>query len=233
MFRCLALVFLLLVSPMYAAVPATPIGLTSTGYVNGSIPLAWTYLTYPVIPAQWYVYVNGVLSGAPTRTQVGVNAGVVTWTLTGVPAASIPASIYLKALSTDGVSGAGVPITVTGTGGSGTAQAVSVTASVLPEGASTEATLVRLTPAGSSTTGNVSGSTSSQTILPANASRKGFIVYNDSSATLYIKYGATASATSFTEKLYSNSSYSETRYTGRVDGVWSTATGAARITELF
>lgn len=111
-------------------------------------------------------------------------------------------------------------------------QAISATALPLPSGAATEATLDELTPASSSSTSNVSGSASSQTFLSANASRKGFIVYNDSDATLYIKYGATASATSYTEKLYSNGSYSENGYTGRVDGIWASATGAARVTEL-
>lgn len=115
MFRQLVLALLLFSSSVHAAVPAVPTGLTSTGYVNNSIPLAWTYSTSPVIPSQWYVYVNGTVGGSPTRNQVAVNGSVVTWTLTGIPPASLPASIYLKALSSDGVSSGSTPIVVTGT----------------------------------------------------------------------------------------------------------------------
>jgi hypothetical protein len=111
-------------------------------------------------------------------------------------------------------------------------QAVSVASLPLPSGAATEASLEELTPASNSSVSSVSGSVSSQTFLSSNAARKSFIVYNDSTSTLYLKYGATASNTSYTEKLYSNASYSESGYTGRVDGIWDAATGAVRITEL-
>jgi hypothetical protein len=45
---------------------------------------------------------------------------------------------------------------------------------------------------------NVSASASSVTILALNTNRRGAVVYNDSTATLYLKYGSTASDTSFT-----------------------------------
>lgn len=77
---------------------------------------------------------------------------------------------------------------------------------------------------------------SSQTLLVANASRKGFIIYNDSTAILYVKFGATASTTSFTYRLTPNAVLEMLNgviYTGLVTGIWaSDASGAARITEL-
>lgn len=81
---------------------------------------------------------------------------------------------------------------------------------------------------------NVSGSASSVTLLSLNANRKGFMIYNDSNADLYVKFGTTASVTSFTVKLGKDEFYemNERVYTGRIDGIWSSATGAARITEL-
>jgi len=90
-------------------------------------------------------------------------------------------------------------------------------------------------PAGA-TTGtltNVGGSASSVTLLAANANRKGATIFNDSSATLSVKFGATASATSFTVQLVSGAYYEVPYgYTGILDGIWTSATGNARVTEV-
>lgn len=90
--------------------------------------------------------------------------------------------------------------------------------------------------ASTSTLSNVSASTSSVSILASNSSRKGMMVYNDSAANLYLKLGTTASATSFTV-LIPGAGYYElpanpSVYTGAIDGIWSSATGTARVTEL-
>lgn len=81
---------------------------------------------------------------------------------------------------------------------------------------------------------NVSGSASSVTLLSANASRKQAMIWNDSTATLSVKFGTTASATSFTVNLVAQAYYElpEPVYTGRIDGIWTVAVGTARITEL-
>jgi hypothetical protein len=82
---------------------------------------------------------------------------------------------------------------------------------------------------------NVSGTASNTTMLAANANRKRVVIVNDSTATLYLKFGATASATSFTYLLYGGDTYespSNPIYTGQIDGIWSSATGAARVTEF-
>jgi hypothetical protein len=83
------------------------------------------------------------------------------------------------------------------------------------------------------TTSNVSGSATNVTLLASNADRKGATVFNDSTAILYLKLGATASTTSFTVKLFENSYYEVPfDYTGIIDGIWASATGSARVTEL-
>lgn len=85
------------------------------------------------------------------------------------------------------------------------------------------------------TLSNVSGSASNVTILAANANRKRVVIHNDSTATLYLKFGVTASATSFTHKLIGGAVYESPSmpvYTGIIDGIWSSATGAARVTEF-
>jgi hypothetical protein len=82
---------------------------------------------------------------------------------------------------------------------------------------------------------NVSGSATSVSILASNASRKNAMFFNDSSATLYLKFGTTASTTSYTVQLVSNAYYElpvGKIYTGAIDGIWSAANGAVRVTEL-
>lgn len=87
--------------------------------------------------------------------------------------------------------------------------------------------------ASTATLSNVSGSASSVTVLAANSARVGGSIYNDSSAIVYLKFGATASTTSFTVKLAADTYYEiPGGYTGIIDGIWASATGSARVTEL-
>lgn len=85
-----------------------------------------------------------------------------------------------------------------------------------------------------STLANVNASVTSVTLLASNANRLGATIVNDSvSATLYVKEGATASATSYTHALAPGGELSLDRdpiYTGIIDGIWTAAVGAARVT---
>lgn len=91
---------------------------------------------------------------------------------------------------------------------------------------------------GTGTSANVASSATSVTLLAANAARKGATIYNDSTSVLRVKLGATASATSFSVVLAALTSgiggYYEVpaSYTGIIDGIWDSANGAARVTEL-
>lgn len=87
-------------------------------------------------------------------------------------------------------------------------------------------------PASSAVT-SVAASTSSVTLAASNAARRMLIVFNDSTATLYLKFGATASTTSFTVQVAAQGYWEMPfpAYTGIVDAVWSLATGSARVTE--
>lgn len=83
------------------------------------------------------------------------------------------------------------------------------------------------------TTTSVAASVTSVTLLPANGTRLGATVYNDSMSLLYIKLGSTASTSSFEIKLFPLSYYEVPYgYTGQIDGIWSNASGFARIGEL-
>lgn len=92
--------------------------------------------------------------------------------------------------------------------------------------------------AATATLSNVAGSATSVTLLAANSGRIGATITNDSSAVLYVKFGTTASTTSYTVVLAGAAaapfSYYEVPagYTGRMDGIWASATGNARVTEI-
>ncbi|MEH2086123.1 hypothetical protein [Nostoc sp.] len=84
-----------------------------------------------------------------------------------------------------------------------------------------------------STPTTVASSITSVTILAANSNRKGATIWNDSTANLFIEFGATATASAFTARL-SASGYYEVPfyYTGVISGIWSAANGNALVREL-
>lgn len=82
---------------------------------------------------------------------------------------------------------------------------------------------------------NVSGSATSVALFAANPKANSRTIFNDSASVLYVKFGTTASATSFTVKLEPNDyfEFPDTPfYTGVVHGIWTTATGTARVTQV-
>jgi hypothetical protein len=80
----------------------------------------------------------------------------------------------------------------------------------------------------------VAGSITTVTLLAANSARLGAMIYNDTPAgDLWIKFGATASFVSFTVRLFSGGFFIvPAGYTGRIDGIWNVADGAAQVTEV-
>ena len=82
----------------------------------------------------------------------------------------------------------------------------------------------------------VSASTSTVILSSANFHRQGFIVHNDSTDILWIKFGASASVTDFTHQLGPQGSLEHRSgkvYRGLVTGVWAGQNGAAQVTELL
>lgn len=90
------------------------------------------------------------------------------------------------------------------------------------------------------TLANVSSSASSVTLIAANAARRGWIIANDSTQILYVKFGTTASATSYTymipaataTQVFVLEAAYGTSYQGDITGIWASANGSARTTEL-
>jgi hypothetical protein len=140
---------------------------------------------------------------------------------------------YLPAMDT--VARRGFVALTDGTNGPAAVKAAS-TAAV----ATDPALVVALSPndrslvAAAATLTNVASSASSVSLLAANTARRGLIVYNDSTQTLYLKFGVTASTTSFTYLMTPKSTLEMILpiYQGAIDGIWASANGSARITEL-
>jgi hypothetical protein len=91
---------------------------------------------------------------------------------------------------------------------------------------------------GTATLANVAGSATSVTLIASNASRLGATIVNESTAICYVKFGSTASATSYTYLMSGASAapYATLEvpygYTGIITGIWASATGNARVTEM-
>ena len=82
---------------------------------------------------------------------------------------------------------------------------------------------------------SIASSATSTNLFPVAGSGNGRTVFNDSSAILYLKYGATASEMSYTVQIAPGGYYEfpglpQTLYLGNVDGIWASANGAARLT---
>lgn len=92
------------------------------------------------------------------------------------------------------------------------------------------------TKASTGTFSAVPDSATSGTLLAANASRLGGTIFNDSSALLYVLWGAgTASSTNYSVRVYSNGYVTiPANYTGIVVGIWASdpGDGAARVSEF-
>ena len=84
----------------------------------------------------------------------------------------------------------------------------------------------------SATCANVAASATSVTLFTAAGAVSGRMVFNDSTSVMYLKFGANASATSFTVAVSGGGYYEfpPPVYAGVVDAMWVSATGAARTT---
>src|SRR5690242_12049017 len=87
--------------------------------------------------------------------------------------------------------------------------------------------------ASTATLSSVASSASSVKVLDANTGRLGATIFNESTAILYVKLGTTASTSSYTVQVAASGYYEVPfQYSGRIDGIWASANGNARVTEL-
>lgn len=83
------------------------------------------------------------------------------------------------------------------------------------------------------TASTVNSATTNTSLLASNANRKGATIWNNSTATLNLELGATASTNDYTAQLAPGGYYEVPYgYTGAISGVWSAANGNALVREL-
>jgi len=82
---------------------------------------------------------------------------------------------------------------------------------------------------------SVAAATSSVVLAAASGNnRKGISVFNDSTATLYLAKGDSASTTLYTVQIAPGGFYEcPYGYSGPLSGIWSAVNGSAKITEVF
>ena len=94
---------------------------------------------------------------------------------------------------------------------------------------------VVITPVSSATVNatSVAASITSVSLLAVNANRKSASITNNSTATLYVELGATASSSAFTVALGTGDMYElPIAYTGAISGIWTAADGNALVREF-
>jgi hypothetical protein len=82
----------------------------------------------------------------------------------------------------------------------------------------------------------ITRSTTAQDALPVNSSRRGFILWNDSGANCFVRFGGTATTTDFAIRLPNNQGYEtpgHLNFTGLISVIWSTgSSGSLLVTEF-
>lgn len=100
--------------------------------------------------------------------------------------------------------------------------------------ADSDGTLATAARAGTAALSSVTAAAVSTALLTANTARKGAVIWNESTSVLYVALAGTASTTAYTWQV-APGGYLElpgVTYTGAISGIWSTANGSARVTEL-
>lgn len=216
---------------------------------TGSSPPAIAGLTGGSVTTAAPSYTNGQMSALSLTTAgllrvdasgttqsisgtVTANAGTGNFTVTQATASNLRAQT-----AAESATGSAPPSLAVLTGGSVTTAAPVYTNGQMSALSLNTSGQLRVEAAGSNTAtptlANVSGSASSVTLIASNTARKGATIYNDSTVNLYVKFGSAASTTSFTVLMLPGGYYEVPfSYTGIITGIWDSATGAARTTEL-
>lgn len=208
-------------------------GLTDTQLRATALPVSAASLPLPAGAATSALQgtLNTTASGLLTDTQLRATPVPVSGTITATTGGLTDTQLRATAVP---VSNSSLPLP-TGASTSALQSTLNTTASGLLTDTQLRASAVSVAPAKSATAtlSNVSASASSVTVLASNAARLGATVYNDSASSCYLKLGSSASSTSFTELLAPNAYYEVPfQYTGILTGIWVSAVGSARVTEL-
>ena len=107
----------------------------------------------------------------------------------------------------------------------------------IASGGGTETNALRVTRAvvATATLTNLASTAASQSVLGSTTGRRGLMLFNDDANAVLIKYGTTASATSYTVNIPAGGYWEMPMpiYTGAIDAIWlADGSGSLRITEL-
>ena len=78
----------------------------------------------------------------------------------------------------------------------------------------------------------IPSATSDTKLLGGRHDRREALIYNDSTAVLYVKWGRGASATSYSTQIPAGGLLIVDKYAGPLHGCWATVNGQARVTEF-
>ncbi len=176
-------------------------------------------------------YLNQIMSGLVLikgQTTMDNSASIaIASNQTSIPVASTLTAETTKVIGTINIAAAQTLATVT------TVSAVTAITNALPAGTNAIGT-VGITTLSTSSVTSVNGNSGNVQLLASTAGRKLAMFYNESTAILYLKLGTTASITSYTVQIPPSGYYELPLpcYTGEIDGIWASSTGAVRITEL-
>lgn len=231
-------------APSYTTGQSSPLSLDTTGAlrITGSIsasnPSVNTTGTTPPASA---TYIGGsVTTAAPIYTTGQMNAlSLTTSGLLRIDGSGFTQSVSGTVTSNQGTAASlanawSIKIT-DATNGPAAVKAASTLAV-----AADSALVVALNPAsagvksGNATVTSVASSATSVTLLAANANRLGAVIVNDSTQILFVKFGTSATNASYTTAVPITRGVYEVPfgYTGIITGVWVSANGNARVTEL-
>lgn len=84
------------------------------------------------------------------------------------------------------------------------------------------------------TLSSVASSATTVSLFAANINARVRTIANDSTAVLYVAFAATATTSAYTVKMAAGDYYEvpSPQYTGVVSGIWASANGSARLTEV-
>lgn len=177
----------------------------TTNMQTGSFLMGWNGTTW-----------DRVKTANTGRLQVDIVTGAGSNASVSTTGAAVPASATFI-----GMTQGGLLVALTGTSGNLNVNVANAAVPVIPAPTATPSVV------------QVASSATVVTLLALNTNRKGAMVMNDSTQTLYVKLGSAATATSYTVKMAADAYYEVPfGYTGVITGIWASANGYAYVTEL-
>ena len=170
----------------------------------------------------------------PGGNTIGAVTQNGTWNVGGLGTAGTPSG---GVVSIQGVaSGTVVPVNLGQIGGSSIALGQTTMSASLPVAiASDQAAIsVKQPAAATATRTSVAATTTTTTCLASNAGRRGAVIQNNSTATLFLIFGSAGGVSDYTYSIPAQSNWEDPvwNYTGIIGCVWTAATGNAYVTEV-